>query len=129
LYAACVHRKDNPSGPGALFGFDDIIAFLTSIQVNGFQIIGGFWVISSSCSIVGGSGNNAVRTVLHLSSNNTDGRVLFWFNIGGVFSEYRLILVYFKALYTSFPLQFSRNVIQLSVFAIRRLDNIYFYYV
>jgi hypothetical protein len=42
LYPACIQRKDNPSGPGALFGFDDIIAFLSAIQVNGFQMIGGF---------------------------------------------------------------------------------------
>jgi hypothetical protein len=61
-----VHRKDNLSGPGALFGLDDIIAFLTSIQVNGFQVIREFWGISCF-SIFGGSRNNAVRKVLHVS--------------------------------------------------------------
>jgi hypothetical protein len=41
-----MHKKLNPPGPGALVGFDVLIARFTSLQVKDFQMIGGFGGIS-----------------------------------------------------------------------------------
>src|SRR5271170_6979946 len=111
-YACCMILNEILSGPGADFVELVKIALLISScsRLGHFQARLGLYSVQSGGSVIGGFGNREeISTLLFSSKFKAILSVLFslYFIIG--IRSTLLYLVYWNALYTSFPLAFSRN--------------------